>query len=62
MHNAKQDDLRKYKIISLFGLIIMGIGSFMACLAEDKIFQNIGNVALCASIAIMFYSFYHWEP
>lgn len=57
-----ENELKKYKIISLIGLILMAIGSFMSCLADDKILQHTGNAFLCISIAIMFYGFYHWEP
>lgn len=54
--------MMKYKITALAGLIIMGIGSFMACLAATAFAANIGNVLLVASIAVMGYAFYHWRP
>lgn len=54
--------MTKYKITALIGLIIMGIGSFMACLAATAPFATAGNVLLIASIVIMAYAFYHWRP
>lgn len=54
--------MTKYKITALIGLIIMGIGSFMACLATTASAEGIGNVLLIASILVMAYAFYHWRP
>lgn len=31
----------RYKFSALFGTVIMGIGSFMGCLAENPLFINI---------------------
>ena len=55
-------DVKKYKILALVGLIIMGIGSFMSCLAPTSTLCNVGNCILLASIAIMAYAFYYWRP
>ncbi len=52
----------KYKFAALFGTVIMGIGSFMACLAEAKTFVMTGNVLLVASILIMIYGYSKWQP
>lgn len=54
--------MTKYKITAFIGLIIMGIGSFMACLASTSAFAAAGNVLMIASIVIMAYAFYHWRP
>lgn len=54
--------MTKYQITALIGLIIMGVGSFMACLAASSTFAAAGNVLLIASIVIMAYAFYRWRP
>lgn len=58
----KQNSMTKYKIIALIGLIIMGIGSFMSCLAPTALLCNIGSGILLLSIAVMAYAFYYWRP
>lgn len=50
------------KISALVGTVIMGIGSFMSCLAETKAMSNIGTGILIVSIVIMSYGFYYWRP
>ena len=57
-----KDELTKYKAMALIGVIIMGIGSFMSCLAPTGTGRNIGVALLLVSIMIMSYSFYHWQP
>lgn len=58
----QQANLTKYKIIAFIGLIIMGIGSFMSCLAPTAAMCNVGSGILIASIIIMAYAFYFWRP
>ena len=60
MNDSK--DLRKYKIASLIGTIIMAIGSFLACLSTTKFGSNVGSGLLIISIGIMIYGFSHWQP
>ena len=55
-------DLRRYKLAALIGTIIMAIGSFMACLCEDAVPANIGNVLLVVSIVVMLYGYSKWQP
>ena len=52
------EELRKYKIAALIGIIVMGIGAFMACLSLILT----GNVLLIASIFILIYAFSSWQP
>lgn len=51
-----------YKTCAVFGTVIMGICSFMACLAKDNGLIVVGNVGLLVSIAIMSYGFNKWQP
>lgn len=55
-------DMRKYKIAALIGILIMGIGSFLACLASAGTAIAIGNVLLVISLFILIYAFSHWQP
>ena len=43
----------RYKFSALIGTVIMGIGSFMGCLAENPLFINLGNGLLIVSIFVM---------
>lgn len=52
----------KYKLSALIGTIIMGIGSFMGCLAENPLYINIGNGLLIVSIFVMIYGYRKWQP
>lgn len=53
---------KKYKLTALIGIIIMGIGSFMACLATTATYITIGNVMLILSLVITTYAFSYWQP
>lgn len=55
-------EMRKYKIAALIGVIIMGIGSFMACLGNAAFITVTGNILLLISMAIMIYAFSFWQP
>ncbi|MDR0925476.1 MAG: hypothetical protein LBN31_14125 [Hungatella sp.] len=54
--------MNRYKLSALVGTVIMGIGSFMACLAEKTPYIFTGNVLLVASIFIMIYGYAKWQP
>lgn len=54
--------MRKYKITAAVGTTIMGIGSFVSCLAGTQSMAFIGNGFLLLSIVIMTYAFKHWQP
>nr|WP_294662483.1 hypothetical protein [uncultured Blautia sp.] len=56
------DELKKYKIAALIGIIIMGIGAFMACLCTASSLIMTGNVLLIASIFVLVYAFSSWQP
>lgn len=55
-------NLSRYKLAALIGTIIMAVGSFMACLCQESVPANIGNVLLIISIAIMLYGYSKWQP
>ncbi|MDO5715854.1 MAG: hypothetical protein Q4P25_04685 [Tissierellia bacterium] len=57
-----KENLGKYKAIAGIGTILMGIGSFMSCLAESSGLSTFGTVLLIISIFIMSYGFYYWRP
>lgn len=52
----------KYKISALAGTAIMGVGAFMACLAENSVYITIGNGLLIFSMAVMVYGYSKWQP
>lgn len=52
----------KYKISALAGTAIMGVGAFMACLAEQAVYTTIGNGLLIFSIFVMVYGYSKWQP
>lgn len=54
--------MRRYKLAALIGTIIMGISSFVACLAQNPALITAGNVGLIISIGIMSYGFNTWQP
>lgn len=54
--------MRKYKIAALIGTIVMGTGSFMACLCSEPMLITIGNIMLIVSLLIMAYAFSSWQP
>ena len=56
------EELRKYKIAALIGIIVMGIGAFMACLCTTSSLIMTGNVLLIASIFVLIYAFSSWQP
>ena len=52
----------RYKFSALIGTVIMGIGSFMGCLAENPLFINLGNGLVIVSIFVMIYGYSKWHP
>lgn len=59
---TEKKDMGRYKLAALIGTIIMAIGSFMACLCENPVPANIGNVLLIVSILVMLYGYSSWQP
>lgn len=52
----------RYKLAALIGTVIMGISSFVACLANSSALIMAGNVGLVVSIIVMSYGFSTWQP
>lgn len=59
---SETKNLKKYKIASLIGTLIMAVGSFLACLSTSAFWCNIGSGLLILSIIIMVYGFSYWQP
>lgn len=57
-----EKNMKMYKMGAFIGTILMGIGSFMSCLAETSFMSHIGTGILIISIIVMSYSFYYWRP
>lgn len=55
-------NLMMYKWIAIIGIIIMGIGSFLSCLAPTKGMADFGTILLCLSIVISVIGFSKWQP
>lgn len=55
-------EMKKYKLAALIGIIIMGIGAFLACLATKGAAVTIGNIMLVISLVILIFAFSHWQP
>lgn len=54
--------MKRYKMAALIGTILLGISSFVACLASGSALIMAGNVGLIVSIGIMCYGFSSWQP
>lgn len=54
--------IKKYRMISIIGIILMGIGSFMCCLSSSEFGMNFGTVLLCISIVLAVIGFSKWQP
>ncbi|MGN0405681.1 MAG: hypothetical protein ACI4F1_10700 [Bariatricus sp.] len=55
-------EMKKYKMAASAGIIIMGIGSFMSCLANAASAVIAGDILLILSILILIYAFSNWQP
>jgi precorrin-2 methylase len=51
-----------YKTSALVGTVIMGVSSFVACLAQSGGMIAAGNIGLVVSIVVMSYGFSKWQP
>lgn len=56
------ENMFKYKLAALIGIILMGCGSFMTCLASSAGVIMAGNVFLVISLIILIYAFRVWQP
>jgi len=54
--------MTRYQFAALIGTIIMGVSSFVACLATSSTWITTGNIGLVLSIIIMSYGFNKWQP
>lgn len=55
-------NLALYVVFALIGVIVMGLGSFMSCLALSFTYQLAGNILLLASLPLTGWAFYKWQP
>lgn len=62
MKNVSIEKIKMCKKIAILGIILMGIASFMACLADEKSISNIGSLLLVLSVIITSYGFTYWRP
>ncbi|WP_314727128.1 hypothetical protein [uncultured Veillonella sp.] len=51
-----------YKLSAILGTIIMGIGSFITCLATNEGLITLGNGLLVVSIIMMGFGYSKWQP
>lgn len=56
------ENMLKYKLAAFIGIILMGCGSFMTCLASSAGVIMTGNVLLVISLIILIYAFRVWQP
>ena len=56
------ENMLKYKIAALIGIILMGCGSFMTCLSTSAGVVMAGNVLLVVCMVITIYAFNVWQP
>lgn len=61
MH-ATPEKISLCKKIACVGILVMGAGSFMACLAQGDSAMLAGNALLLAGIAVTSYGFVYWRP
>ncbi len=55
-------DLKLYKALALLGIIVMGVGSFLSCLATTTTGVNVGIVLLLISLVMTITAFSKWQP
>ncbi len=51
-----------HKLSAILGTIIMGIGSFITCLATSESAITFGNGMLVVSIIMMGFGYSKWQP
>lgn len=51
-----------HKLSAILGTIIMGIGSFITCLATNESTITLGNGMLVVSIIMMGFGYSKWQP
>lgn len=59
---ARPEKIRRCKYIAFTGVLIMGVGSFLSCLAQGETGTIIGSGCLILGIALAAYGFMYWRP
>lgn len=60
--SATPEKIRQCRFIAFAGIAIMGVGSFMSCLAQTDANTLIGSGILLLGIAVTSYGFAYWRP
>lgn len=60
--SATTEKIRQCKFIAFAGITVMGVGSFLSCLAQTDQNTFIGSGILLLGIAITSYGFAYWRP
>lgn len=60
--SATPEKISQCRLIAFAGIAVMGIGSFMSCLAQTDQNTFIGSGILLLGIAITSYGFAYWRP
>ena len=59
---VNSNKIKTCKVLAILGIILMGTGSFIACLAETSQMSSIGSGILIVSLIITSYGFTYWRP
>ena len=62
MNENVDKNITKGKCFAWIGILLMGISSFLACLATTKSMSNVGSALLIVSQILTTYGFYYWRP
>lgn len=55
-------NLKPYKLLALCGILVMGIGSFLSCLATTQLWSLTGTGLLILSLVMTIVAFSKWQP
>lgn len=56
------ENIKKFKMFALLGIILMGIGSFVSCLSTVDLYRNLGTLVLLTGLVLSIIGFYKWRP
>lgn len=59
---ASETKIRQCRTIAFFGIAVMGVGSFMACLPSNETLLFAGSALMLLGIAVTAYGFTYWRP
>lgn len=51
-----------HKISAIFGIVLLGIGSFVSCLSLVPEISYFGSALMIIAIAFSWYGFTYWRP